>query len=81
MKTKYFKLFTSVALLILAVSCTDLDVDIKSRYTKFPDSEVAAEAKASNAYFAMRGPLGRDYNHAQSITSDETMSYSFNGTD
>ena len=81
MKTKYFKLFTSVALLVIAMSCTDLDVDIKSRYTKFPDSEVAAEAKASNAYFAMRGPLGRDYNHAQSITSDETMSYSFNGTD
>jgi len=81
MKVKYIKSFMTVALLVLAASCTDLDVDIKSQYTEFPDSEIAAEAKAANAYFAMRGPLGRDYNHAQTLSSDETMSFSFNGSD
>jgi hypothetical protein len=70
-----------VALLALAASCTDLDVDIESQYTEFPDSELAAEAKASNAYFYMRGPLGRHYNIAQSLSSDETMSFSYNGPD
>lgn len=70
-----------VALLALAASCTDLDVDIKSQYTEFPDSELAAEAKAANAYYAMRGPLGRHYNVAQTLSSDETMSFSFNGSD
>lgn len=81
MKTKYLKLFMSAALLTLVAGCTDLDVDIKSQYTEFPDSELAAEAKAANAYYAMRGPLGRDYNHAQTLSSDETMSFSFNGSD
>lgn len=71
----------SAVLLALTAGCTDLDVDIKSQYTEFPDSELAAEAKAANAYYAMRGPLGRDYNHAQTLSSDETMSFSFNGSD
>jgi hypothetical protein len=81
MKTKYIKFLMSVVLLALAASCTDLDVNIKSQYTEFPDNERAAEAVAANAYYAMRGPLGRYYNYAQTLTSDETMCFSYNGTD
>lgn len=81
MKTKYIKLSMSVLLLALTMSCTDLDVDIKSKYTEFPDNERAAEAVAANAYFAMRGPLGRYYNTAQTLSSDEAMSKSYNGSD
>jgi hypothetical protein len=81
MKAKHIQSFMAVALLALAASCTDLDVNIESQYTEFPDSELAAEAKAANAYYAMRGPLGRHYNIAQTLSSDETMSFSFNGSD
>lgn len=81
MNTNYMKSFILVAMLALAAGCTDLDVGIKSQYTEFPDSELAAEAKAANAYFAMRDPLARDYNHAQTLSSDETMCFSFNGSD
>jgi hypothetical protein len=81
MNANSIKSLVPVALLTLAASCTDLDVDIKSQYTEFPDSELAAEAKAANAYFAMRGPLGCYYNYTQTLSSDETLSFSFNGTD
>jgi hypothetical protein len=81
MKTRYVKLFAIIALPLLAAGCTNLDVDIKSQYTEFPDSEIAVEAKAANAYFAMHDPMARDYNHAQTLSSDETTSFSFNGSD
>jgi hypothetical protein len=78
MKTKYIEIF-SVVLLALSASCTDLDVNIKSMYTEFPDNGRAAEAVAANAYYAMRGPLGRYYNCAQTLSSDEAMAKSYGG--
>lgn len=43
MKTRYF---ISAALLALTtVGCSDLDVDIKSQYTEYPDSEIALSAR------------------------------------
>ena len=45
--------------LVLATSCTDLDVDVKSKYTDYPtESEVAVEAKMAAVYYAFRQPLG-----------------------
>ena len=32
-------------------SCTDLDVDLKSTYTEYPDSEIAKEAKMAGLYY------------------------------
>ena len=83
MKKKFVKLFkpVSVVLLALTAGCSDLDVEIKSSYTKFPDSGKATEAVASNAYFGFRGALGRYYQHVQALSSDETMCMSFNGAD
>ena len=81
MKTKYIKLFMPAVLLALWASCTDLDVEIKSQFTEFPDNERAAEAVAANAYYAMRGSLGRYYNCVQTLTSDEAMCMSYNGSD
>lgn len=81
MKTKYLKSILPAALLTFAASCTDLDVDIQSQYTEFPDSELASEARAANAYYAMRGPLSRDYNHAQSLSSDEVTPHSYGAND
>lgn len=79
MKIKYIKHILPILLLALITSCTDLDVDIKSQYTTFPDSEIAAEAKTADVYFAMRGPLGRSYNHAQTLSSDEAVGLSLSG--
>ena len=46
MKTRY--IFSSAILALTAISCTDLDVDIKSQYTELPDSEIATEAQGSS---------------------------------
>ena len=83
MKEKIVKLFKPilVVLLALVVSCSDLDVDIKSSYTQFPDSEKAAEAVASNAFFGFRSGLGRYYNCVQTLSSDEAMCMSYNAAD
>ena len=75
MKTRYF---ISAALLALtSVGCTDLDVDIKSQYTEYPDSEIALSARMSNAYYAFRNALGRRYDELISCNSDEYAAVSF----
>ena len=66
-------------MLPLVVSCTDLDVDVKSTYTQFPNSPIAVEAKTNDAYFAFRGALGRRYDEAISCNSDEYTAVSFGG--
>ncbi|SFK71954.1 RagB/SusD family nutrient uptake outer membrane protein [Proteiniphilum acetatigenes] len=79
MKFRYIKLLLSFLLFSWIASCTDLDVDIKSQYTAFPDSEIAAEAKTADVYYVMREPLGRDYHHAQTLSSDEVTGVSLSG--
>ncbi len=65
----------SIFVAVLALSgCTDLNVDIKSQYTAFPDSEAAAEAVSADVYNAYRGAMGRDHWFAQTLTSDEAVS-------
>lgn len=77
---KISKLFISAGLLAMAATgCTDLDVDITSQYTEYPDSEIAIEAKMANVYYAFRGALGRRYNEAVSFSSDEFTGISFDG--
>lgn len=77
MKAKYM---ISGALLTLAtVGCTDLDVDIKSQLTEYPDSEIAIEAKTSDVYNAIRGILGRRFDEGNSCNSDEYTAISFDG--
>ncbi len=73
------KLYFAAGLIGLTASCTDLDVDVKSRYTEFPTSEIAAEAKTNDVYFAFRGALGRRYDEAISFNSDEYTAISFGG--
>ena len=80
MKKINIKLFVSTALIALATgSCTDLDVDVKSQYTSYPDSEIAIEAKTSDVYYAFRRTLGRSYNEAMTLSSDECMGISYDG--
>lgn len=78
MKTRI--IFSSAIMALALVGCTDLDVDIKSVYTEYPtDSEIAIEARVSNAYFAFRDALGRRYDEGISCNSDEYTAVSFGG--
>ena len=54
-------------------------MDIKSQYTSYPDSDIAIDAKTSDVYYAFRGALGRSYNEAMTLSSDECMGVSFDG--
>lgn len=66
MKTK--NIFTCAMLALATISCNDLDVDIKSQYTEYPiDSDIALEARISNAYYAFRTPLARRYDELLSL--------------
>ncbi len=60
-------------------SCTDLDVDVKSKYTEYPDSPVAIEAKMSDVYYSFRSALGNNYNRVQTFSSDEATGVSYDG--
>lgn len=76
----YIKLLIPATILAYAItSCTDLDVDVKSQYTDYPNSEIAIEAKTSDVYYAFRGVLGRRYNEAMTLSSDEGTGVSFDG--
>lgn len=66
----------AVAALILATSCTNLDVDIKSQLTKFPDTEAAIEAASADIYNAYRDAMGHDHWFVQTVSSDEAVAVS-----
>ena len=60
-------------------ACTDLDVDINSKYVKYPTSEAATNALMADVYYQFRGALGRRYMEAMALSSDEWVSISFDG--
>ena len=81
MKSKLIiRLFALSALAISQVACTDLDVDIKSQHTEFPNTERAAEAILADVYAAYREALGRDHWMIQTLSADEAVSVAI-GTD
>ncbi|MBR6286980.1 MAG: RagB/SusD family nutrient uptake outer membrane protein [Bacteroidaceae bacterium] len=77
---KINKKFLSAGLLaLLATSCTNLDVDVESQYTEYPDTELAIEAKMSDLYFQLSGAFGRRYFELMECASDEFTGVSFGG--
>ena len=80
MKHYMIRTIFAVAVVVMATSCTDLDVDVKSKYTEYPtESEVALEAKMADVYYAFRNALGNNYNRYQAFASDEASGLSFDG--
>lgn len=78
MKTN--KLFLSAGLLAMTLTgCTDLDVDVKSQYTKYPEGPIAVEAKVADVYFQMAGPFGRRYLELMECASDEATGLVYGG--
>lgn len=74
------KMTLAAAVLGITASCTDLDVDVKSKYTEYPNDPVAIEGKMSDVYYSFRQALGNNYNRVQTFSSDEATGVSF-GTD
>lgn len=74
------KMTLAAAVLGITASCTDLDVDVKSKYTEYPNNPVAIEGKMSDVYYSFRQALGNNYNRVQTFSSDEASGVSF-GTD
>lgn len=67
------------AFMMTLASCTDLKVPIESQYTEYPDTELALEAKMSDVYFQMRGPMGRRIFELLGCASDEFTAVSYGG--
>lgn len=74
------KMTLAATVLGITASCTDLDVDVKSKYTEYPNDPVAIEGKMSDVYYSFRQALGNNYNRVQTFSSDEATGVSF-GTD
>lgn len=74
------KMTLAAAVLGITASCTDLDVDVKSKYTEYPNDPIAIEGKMSDVYYSFRQALGNNYNRVQTFSSDEATGVSF-GTD
>lgn len=74
------KMTLAAAVLGITASCTDLDVDVKSKYTEYPNDPVAIEGKMSDVYYSFRQALGNNYNRVQTFSTDEATGVSF-GTD
>ena len=48
------KLLLLSGVLAGATACTDLDTDIKTQYTTYPDNPIAASAKLEACYYYLR---------------------------
>lgn len=77
MKNNCLKISLATAALMTLTACTDLDVDIKSQYTEYPDTEIALEAQMADVFYAFRSQLGRRYNEMACLQSDEFTSLSY----
>ncbi len=76
----YIKSLLLSGILAGATACTDLDTEIKTQYTQFPDNPIAAQAKLEACYYYLQkeSGLGRNYWEGVMLQGDELMGVSFN---
>lgn len=76
----YIKLLLLSGVLAGTAACTDLDTDIKTQYTTYPDNPIAVQAKLEACYYYHRNQagLGRNYWEGVMLQGDELMGVSFN---
>lgn len=70
---KYIRILSLGALVAVASACTDLDTDVKSKYTTFPDNPIAVEGEFNGCYRYLHGWFGRDFNEGVVYQGDEIM--------
>lgn len=76
----YIKLLLLSGVLVGTAACTDLDTDINSQYTKYPDNPIALSAKLEGCYYYIRNEagLGRNYWEGVMMQGDELMAICYN---
>ena len=76
----YIKFLLLSGVLAGATACTDLDTEIKTQYTEFPDNPIAAQAELEACYYYLQkeSGLGRNYWEGVMLQGDELMGVSFN---
>lgn len=75
----YIKLMSLGAVLAGTAACTDLDTDIKTQYTQFPESEIATSGEFNGCYYYLRNEawLGRNFWEGVLCQGDEIMGVCF----
>ncbi|MDE7406989.1 MAG: RagB/SusD family nutrient uptake outer membrane protein, partial [Muribaculaceae bacterium] len=71
------KAILAIGLAAASTACSDLDVDMDSHNTQYPNNPIALEAKLADTYYSFRGALGRRGWEFYTLASDETMSACF----
>lgn len=76
----YIKLLLLSGVLVGAASCTDLDTEIKTQYTTYPDNPIAVNAKLEACYYYLYNEacIGRNYWEGVMLQGDELMGICFN---
>lgn len=76
----YIKLLMMAGVLTGASACTDLNTEINSQYTKYPDNKIAYQAKFEGCYYYLRSEagLGRNYWEGVMLQGDELMAIAYN---
>lgn len=69
----YIKGLLLSGLLGAATACTDLDTDLNTKYTQFPDNPIATEGEFNGCYRFLHGWFGRDFNEGVVYQGDEVM--------
>lgn len=76
---RYIKTIFAVGLAIMATGCTDLDTEVKSQYTSYPQSDMAIESALASTFYSMRGSIGRSLFVISTLSSDEAVGVSMDG--
>lgn len=79
---KHFsKLLMLSGALMAAAACTDLDTDIKTYYTEFPDNPIAVSGEFEGCYYYHRNEawFGRNFWEGVFLSGDEAVGINFAG--
>lgn len=63
--------------LLAGTACTDLDTDLNTKYTEFPDNPIAVEGEFNGCYRFLHGWFGRDFAEGVINQGDEVMGCCF----
>lgn len=59
--------------LLAGTACTDLDTDLNTKYTEFPENPIAVEGEFNGCYRYLHGWFGRDFAEGVIFQGDEVM--------
>ena len=79
MKSSFIICLAAGAVVAMTTACTNLEVEVESQYTHYPDTDIAQEAELADVCYHLRTTWGCHYMEAQALSSDEWVGLSFSG--